>query len=88
MTQTQTLHLRMSPQGKIVIPAEVRRHLGMHPGEQLVARVEGSQLVLERQANILRRLQDRFAALPDDLRLSELLIAQRRQLEDGAPGES
>lgn len=77
MTQT-TLHLRMGRQGRIVIPADVRRHLGLQPDEPLVARVEDGQLVLERQANILRRLQERFSVLPDDLRLSDLVIADRR----------
>lgn len=85
---TQPTTLRLSQQGRIVIPAEIRRHLGMHPGEELVARVEDGQLVLEPQANILRRLHDRFAKLPAHVRLSDMVIAQRRQLEPGAPGES
>ena len=78
MTSTPQ-NLKMSREGRVLIPAGLRRRLDMEPGSELVARVEDGKLVLESQANILRRLQARFAHIPQHVSLSDELIAERRR---------
>jgi bifunctional DNA-binding transcriptional regulator/antitoxin component of YhaV-PrlF toxin-antitoxin module len=63
----------------VVIPVELRRALCLEPGDVLVGRVEEERLILERRATILGRLQARFeGAVPNDVSLSEELLAERR----------
>ncbi len=71
--------VRLSGQGRIVIPSELRRQLDLEKGETLVARAESGRLILEKRGSILQRLKARFRAVPADIRLSEELIADRRQ---------
>lgn len=73
------LRFRMSREGRVLIPAEIRRELGLEAGKELVGRVEDGRLVLETRANLLRGLQDRFAHLPAGTSLSAELIADRRR---------
>lgn len=72
-------NLKMSREGRILIPAHLRRRLGMKPDSELVARVEDGRLVLESKSNILRRLQARFAHLAESVSLADELIADRRR---------
>ncbi|HRC86232.1 MAG TPA: AbrB/MazE/SpoVT family DNA-binding domain-containing protein [Thermoanaerobaculia bacterium] len=71
--------LQLGPQGRLVIPAEMRRELGFQPGESLVARIEGGRLVLEKPASVLSRLKARFASLPQGVSLADELVAERRE---------
>ena len=67
----------MGPQGRLVIPAELRRELGIEPGEILLASAEDGRLVLETRRALLRGLTRRFgAALPS---VEELLAERRRE---------
>jgi AbrB family looped-hinge helix DNA binding protein len=52
---------QLGPQGRLVIPAQLRRLLGFEPGDTLVARLENGRLILEKREAIRRRLKDRFA---------------------------
>lgn len=47
-------------------------------GEPLVARVDDGRLILERRADVLRRAQDRFAAVTPGVSLVDELLAERR----------
>jgi len=73
--------LRIGPQGRIVIPVELRRELGLEPGETLIARVEDRRLVLERGGEILARLRSelRDAKRPGTSAVDELLAERRRE---------
>lgn len=71
--------VKVSPQGRIVIPVEMRRELGVGSGETLVARVEGGRLVLEKASHVLSRLKERFAQVPEGVSLSAELIRERRE---------
>lgn len=51
-----------SPDGRITIPAPVRRAAGIEPGQRLVAYVEDGRVVLEEWGHLLRRVQARVAA--------------------------
>jgi len=66
-------------QGRLVIPAPLRRSLGLEEGDRLVARQDGNRLVIEKPEQIKQRLKARFAQVPAERRLVEELIAERRQ---------
>jgi len=76
----EVAELRIGPQGRVVIPASMRKALGLEPGQTLVGHVEEGRLVLEPRDTMLRRVQARFAAaVPRDVSLAEELIAERRE---------
>jgi bifunctional DNA-binding transcriptional regulator/antitoxin component of YhaV-PrlF toxin-antitoxin module len=61
-----------------VIPAALRRSLGVEEGDILVARQDQGRLVLEKPDTIKQRLLHRFAGVPADRLLVEELLAERR----------
>ncbi|MBE0511071.1 MAG: AbrB/MazE/SpoVT family DNA-binding domain-containing protein [Chromatiales bacterium] len=68
----------LGAQGRLVIPAALRKSLDLKQGERLVARRVGDSLVLERPAAIKQRLKKRFQHIPTEVSLAEELIAERR----------
>jgi AbrB family looped-hinge helix DNA binding protein len=71
--------VHVGPQGRLVIPAPLRRAFRLEQGETLVARVEADRLVLERPRAALGRLQRAFReAVPEGLSLVDELLADRR----------
>lgn len=73
------VRVTVGPQGRIVIPAELRKVLDIHPGEQLVARAEEGRLVLQRRDAVIAELQQLFRdAVPRGVSLVDELIAERR----------
>lgn len=70
--------LKLGPQGRLVIPANLRRSLNLQTGIELVARAEDGQLVLETLENVRRRLRERYKGSPS-ASMAEELIAERRQ---------
>jgi AbrB family looped-hinge helix DNA binding protein len=85
---TEHADVRVGPQGRVVIPARLRDALSLHPGDVLVARVDGDRLVLERRQAVLDRLRAAFAdAVPPTVSLVDELIAERRDeaAKDEAP---
>jgi AbrB family looped-hinge helix DNA binding protein len=66
-------------QGRFVIPEELRRSLGFHEGDQLIAHEEDGRLVLEKPEIIGQRLKALFAHLPASKSLADELIAERRE---------
>jgi AbrB family looped-hinge helix DNA binding protein len=77
-TNLPSNEVQVGAQGRLVIPAALRKALDLKPGDRLVARQEGDALVLERREAIERRLQDRFRHIPRDISLVDELIAERR----------
>ncbi len=76
------LTVRFGPDGRVLVPVELRRALGAAAGEPLVARVIERQLVIERRADALRRVQGRFATVPEGVSLADELIEDRRREAD------
>lgn len=70
---------RVGAGGRIVIPAEIRRELGMQEGEPIVMRVENGELRIWTIGEAIRRVQERAKPyiVPGRL-LSDELIAERR----------
>jgi AbrB family looped-hinge helix DNA binding protein len=71
-----SLPVRLGPQGRIVVPAELRRELGLEEGSELAIRSDGRRLILEPRAEVLRRLRRRFAAVGDVSLVDELAAAR------------
>jgi AbrB family looped-hinge helix DNA binding protein len=76
MARSSPLPVRLGPQGRLVVPAELRRELGLDEGAELAIRSDGRRLILEPRAEVLRRLRRRFAAA-GDVSLADLLSAAR-----------
>ena len=67
--------------GKIVIPAELRRELGINDGDSLVIERDGSGgVVLKTHAQVVREVQAEFRAMskPDDRGIVDEFLAERR----------
>jgi len=71
--------LRLGRQGRLVIPADLRRKLGLNDGDELVARDEDGRLVIEPRSAVLTRIRRRLQALPSEVSLVEDLLAERRR---------
>lgn len=74
------IHVTASPDGRVTIPAPVRRAAGIEAGQQLVAYVEDGRVVLEEWGHLLRRVQQRVATATADHPglASDELLADRR----------
>lgn len=68
----------VGPQGRLVIPSQIRNELHISPGDVLVAVVDNERLVLEKREAVLRRLRRRFSKVPAGVSLADELIAERR----------
>ncbi|MGA7953357.1 MAG: AbrB/MazE/SpoVT family DNA-binding domain-containing protein [Gloeobacterales cyanobacterium] len=75
----KSMEVHLGRQGRLVIPATLRRSLGFAEGDTLVARQEEGRLVLEKQETIKRRLKVRFAQVSRNRSLAEELMAERRE---------
>jgi antitoxin PrlF len=68
----------LGQQGRLVIPAEIRKALGLAPGDRLHLRVAAGRLVLERPQDAVSALRRLGAAVPPGRSLVEELLAERR----------
>jgi len=71
--------VQIGAQGRVVIPAALRKALKLKPGDRLIARKVGESLVLERRETVEKRLRARFRHIPRDVSLADELIAERRE---------
>jgi AbrB family looped-hinge helix DNA binding protein len=76
---SKSVKVHLGRQGRLVIPAALRKLLGFEEGDTLVAREEAGRLVLEKQAMVKQRLKARFAGVSKDRSLADELIAERRE---------
>ena len=74
-----SVEVNLGRQGRLVIPAPLRRAMELEEGDRLVARQEADRLVLEKPDGIKRRLRARFAQVPVERALVGELIAERRE---------
>ena len=79
MAKAKNNEVRVDQQGRVVIPAHIRRSMGIRSGEMLIAKVRDGQLVLEKRDQILARLKSTFSNVPGEISLADELIAERRE---------
>lgn len=75
---TRDNEVQVGAQGRVVIPAALRKALQLKPGDRLIARRVDDCLVLERRETVERRLKERFGRIPADVSLVDELISERR----------
>jgi AbrB family looped-hinge helix DNA binding protein len=69
--------VKLGPQGRLVVPVELRRELGIEPGDQLVAFVENGKLIVQTREETERELLAMFEGMEGSM--SEELIRERRE---------
>ncbi len=74
------ISVRMSENGRVLIPAEIRKQLGLVAGEPITLTVEGQELRLMTRRARLRVAQASAARyLKPGVRIEDELIAERRE---------
>lgn len=75
--------MRVGPKGRIVLPAPIRREVGLEEGAEIVVRADRGRIVLESRADALERLRAvvRDAVPPSLSLVDELLDARRAESE-------
>ncbi|MGH2661964.1 MAG: AbrB/MazE/SpoVT family DNA-binding domain-containing protein [Actinomycetota bacterium] len=71
-------HLRLGAQGRAVIPARVRKALGLQPGDELVAWVEGDRLILRSRRALVQEMLGAYRHVAPRSSLVDRLIEERR----------
>lgn len=79
MAEPQSIEVTVGPQGRLVVPASLRRRLAIEPGDVLIASAQQDRLVLERRDAVLARVRQRLLAVPSDVSMVDELIAERRE---------
>ena len=74
---SDTTRVSVGPKGRVVIPAGIRRQLGIREGTELVAMVDGPAVVLVPRSAVKVRLRSLFADVGSSMR--DELIADRRR---------
>jgi len=69
MSSPLQTEVELGRQGRLVVPAELRRALA----------VEDGRLILEKRENIRNRLKAWFSVVPAEVSLADELIADRRR---------
>ena len=75
---------RLDAHGRVVVPSEMRRALGLKPGDRLAFFLEGEALVIKPLASVEKELWAELAPLAGDL--AGELIAERREEAAGEDG--
>ena len=89
-TRVPKSHTRIGAGGRLVIPAEIRRELGLEEGEPVVMRVVDGELRLWTLSEGIRRAQELASAYvsPGESVVDELLAERRAEVEREPPGFS
>jgi AbrB family looped-hinge helix DNA binding protein len=77
----QSVSSKINQNGRIVIPAAIRRHMGLKAGDSLLMEVEDGVLRMESHRARIRRIQQEFKKIipPGGMLISNELIAERRE---------
>ena len=70
--------------GRIIVPAEFRRTMGLTKGDTVLMELHGDELRVRPARSALRRIQAKYRTLaPTEGLVSDELIAERRAEADG-----
>ena len=71
---------KVGPGGRIVIPVEYRKALGIHPGDEVLLSLEGGEVRLTTKELSRKRAQDLICSLiPPGRSLADELIREREE---------
>ncbi len=73
----QECTIAIGQNGRIVIPTAIRKALNLQEGQRLLLRLENQSIIMEKPADIVKKLQARFRKIP--VSLADELIQERRQ---------
>jgi AbrB family looped-hinge helix DNA binding protein len=80
VTKSITGKSKLNDNGRIVIPAEIRKEMSLNPGDTVVMALENGVLKIESQRTRVRQVQQSLNKLiPAGRRLSDELIENRRE---------
>jgi|SRR5580698_9225359 AbrB family looped-hinge helix DNA binding protein len=80
VTNRKHVTSRINDNGRIVIPASIRKNMGLNPGDVVVMSLEDGVLRIESQVAKIRRIQAEFKPFANPASLaSDELIAERRE---------
>ena len=75
----QTSEVSVGKQGRIVIPANLRRQLAIEQGAQLVMWVEDGRLIMQSKQQLWQTIHQACEHLPENVDLATELIQERRE---------
>jgi AbrB family looped-hinge helix DNA binding protein len=80
----KTSHSKLEANGRVVLPAEYRRALGLKPGDPIVVSLEGDAIRLHALKRELAETQRYFRQFgdPDELWSESLIRDRRTEAED------
>jgi len=83
VTRPPLVRCKINQNGRIVIPAAIRKEMGLKAGESLLMEVEDGVLRIESHRARIRRIQEEFRKYvpikPGEMLMSDQLIAERRE---------
>ena len=80
MHGAEEIRTRLNENGALELPLSVQRALGLHPGDEIVLRVENDELRMTTTAKRVERAQQLFRKyVGERVRLSDELLADRRR---------
>jgi AbrB family looped-hinge helix DNA binding protein len=90
MSEDRAEYVTVNAQGRIIIPASIRKALLIREGSRMSARVVDGALVLERPEDMLARIQAKYAeakrkGAPDAVK--ELIAERRAEARREAAGK-
>lgn len=74
--------VEVGPKGRVVIPAAIRRRLGIEQGTRLAVLIDGEAVVLVPRGAVERRLHAIFSGVPASM-AAELIEERRAEAEAG-----
>jgi AbrB family looped-hinge helix DNA binding protein len=81
VTTSRSVSSKINQNGRIVIPAAIRRQMGLKAGDTVLMDVEDGVLRMETHLARIRRIQEEFKKIipPGGMLMSDELIAERRE---------
>jgi AbrB family looped-hinge helix DNA binding protein len=77
-------HTKLGEDGRLVIPATLRKELGLLPGDTIVIESDGDSLLLRGYERVLQEVQESFAScqVPGTSAADELIAERRAEAAD------
>lgn len=76
----EQIRVRMNENGRIVIPSQVRKALGIRPGDEVILELDDHEVHLTTLRQRIAKAQERVRKyIPEGVSLVDELIAERRE---------